>query len=179
MFKAFKASSPQVEVYGRTILAVVDGILIGAVRRELFESCGLDAIQPDGWYSQELCLKVYRCIQENLGSDSLNSIGRRIPYNANFPSDQMHDVPTALASIDVAYRNVHRGGDIGHYKYVEIGPDHFEIQCDNPYPNELDLGIITSLVERFRGRTQYKVSIKSPPTDPHDDNSCVFEIFSV
>src|SRR5690606_28598249 len=103
-------------------------------------------------------------------------IGRRIPYSAEFPDDQMHDVPTALASIDVAYHNAHRGGEIGHYKFVEIGLDHYEIHCDNPYANEFDLGIIRSLVERFHGRFQFEVNVKVHAEKPDEDNACVFEI---
>jgi hypothetical protein len=179
VFKAFQASSPQVEVDGRSVLANTDGILVGAVRRELFMSCGLHTMEPQGWSSQQQWLDVYRMINDNLGPDTLFSIGRRIPYHADFPADQMHDVPTALASINVAYHNAHRGGEIGHYKFVSRDTHHFEVHCDNPYPNEFDMGIIMSLVERFRGRNQYQVRIKSYPDNPLEDNSCVFEVLTV
>lgn len=179
MFKAFQASSPEVEVDGRTILAVSSGMLVADVSRELLESCGLAEIEPSGWYLQQRWLDAYRKIHELLGADTLYSIGRRIPYSAEFPDEQMFNVPTALQSIDIAYHNAHRNGEIGHYKFVEIGLDDFEIRCDNPYPNEFDLGIIMSLVERFRGRMQYKVGYKQAAVNPAEDNSCVFEIMRI
>ena len=179
MFKAFQASSPEVEVDGSTVLAVSSGILVGPVARELLESCGLVNIQPGGWFSQQAWLDVYRKINDYLGPDTLYSLGRRIPYSAEFPDEQMIDVATALASIDVAYHNAHRNGEIGCYKYVEVGLDHYEIHCDNPYANEFDLGIITSLVERFHGRFTFETRVKAPAEKPHEDNACIFEIVRV
>jgi hypothetical protein len=179
VFRAFVASSPEVEVDGRTVLAVSSGILVASVARELFESCGLGAIEPMGWFSQQKWLDVYRCINDQLGPDTLYSIGRRIPYSAEFPDEQMIDVPSALAAIDVAYHTAHRGGEIGHYKYVEQGLDHYEIHCDNPYPNEFDLGIITSLVERFHGRLQFETRVKLAARNPAQDNACIIEIVRV
>lgn len=176
MFKAFQASSPEVEVDGRTVLAVTSGILIGSLARELLESQGLVDVKPSGWFNQQAWLNVYRSINDHLGPDTLYSIGRRIPYSAQFPDDQMFDVPSALESIDVAYHMAHRGGEIGHYKYVEVGLDHYEVHCDNPYANEFNLGIITSLVERFRGRLQFDVRFKQPAANPEEDNFCVIDI---
>jgi hypothetical protein len=179
VFRAFKASSPEVEVDGRTVLAVSSGILVAPVARELLESCGLVDIEPAGWFPQQKWLDVYSQINEHLGADTLYSIGRRIPYSAEFPDEQMIDVPSALQSVDVAYHNAHRGGEIGHYRYVEVGLDHFEIHCDNPYPNEFDLGIITSLVERFHGRLQFETRVKLAARNPAEDNACIIEIVRV
>ncbi|MCA8918425.1 MAG: hypothetical protein KDB32_05060 [Planctomycetes bacterium] len=179
MFKAFKATSSEVEVDGRTVLAVTSGILVADVARELLESVGMVDIKPDGWYVQQMWLDAYRRIHDYLGADTLYSIGRRIPYSAQFPDEKMFDVPSALESIDVAYHMAHRGGEIGHYKYVEAGFDHYEIHCDNPYANEFDLGIIVSLVERFRGRLQFDVRYKQAAANPDEDNACVVEIVRV
>jgi hypothetical protein len=179
LFRAFVASSPEVEVDGRTVLAVSSGILVASVARELLESCGLKDIEPAGWFPQQKWLEVYKKVHDHLGADTLYSIGRRIPYTAEFPDEQMIDVPTALAAIDVAYHNAHRGGEIGHYKFVEQGLDHYEIHCDNPYPNEFDLGIITSLVERFHGRLEFETRLKIAARNPAEDNECIIEIVRV
>ena len=179
MFKAFQASSPEVEVDGRTVIIVTSGMLVGSVARELLERCGMKDPEPTGWFNQQEWLNVHKALHEHLGADTLYSIGRRIPYAAEFPEEQMVDVSSALKSIDVAYRMAHRNGDIGHYKYVEVGLDHYEIHCDNPYSNEFDLGIITSLVERFRGRFQFNVTMKVPAENPDEDNACVIEIVRV
>ncbi|MBE7492719.1 MAG: hypothetical protein HS108_13325 [Planctomycetes bacterium] len=176
MYRVYQASSPQVEVDGRTVMAVVNGMLVRALARELLEAEGIVDVQPRSWLSQQAWLNVYRAIQENLGADTLYAIGRRIPYSAEFPDEQMQDVPSALAAIDVAYHMAHRGGEIGVYKYVEAGPDHYQIQCDNPYPNVFNLGIVTSLVERFRGRMQFAVRMLPQGKGTLWDNACILDV---
>lgn len=176
MFKVFQASSADVEVDGKTVVAVTSGILVRAVANEMLASAGLRDVRHDSWYPQQPWLGVYRSIHEHLGPDTLYSIGRRIPYAADFPAEQMRDVGSALAAIDVAYHMAHRGGEIGHYRFVEAGLDHYEVHCDNPYPNEFNLGIIASLVERFRGRHQYEVRYQKPASNPAEDNACIIEV---
>jgi len=179
MFRVYEASSPKVEVDGRTVVAVVNGMLVRPLARELMEAEGIRNVSPGDWIPKQAWLNVCRSVQENLGADTLYAIGRRIPYSAEFPDEQMHDVPSALAAIDVAYHMAHRGGEIGVYKYVEAGPEHYQIQCDNPYPNVLDLGIVTSLVERFRGRLQFKVRMLPQPRGTLWDNACIFDVHRV
>jgi len=176
MFQPFQASLSSVEVDGRTSAAVVNGMLIRSLAREFLESEGLQ-LRPDApWMPWQSWLNVCRRIQECLGEDTLYAIGRRIPYSAEFPTRQMTDLPSALAAIDVAYRQAHRGGEIGEYRYVPVGPGHYQIHCDNPYPNQLDLGIVTSLVERFRGRDRFEVRIIHKGPGRLWDNACVFDI---
>jgi hypothetical protein len=179
LFKVFQASSPEVEVDGRTVIIVSSGMLVGSVARELLGQCGLNDVQSSGWFNQQKWLHVYRAIHDHLGADTLYSIGRRVPYAAEFPEERMVDVSTALQSIDAAYQVSHRGGEIGHYRYVEVGLDQYEIHCDNPYSNQFDLGIVTSLVQRFRGRFQYNVRMKQPAEDPFQDNACIIEVVRV
>jgi hypothetical protein len=176
MFKLFQAKSPEIEVDGRTIIADISGMLVSSVAMHLISSEGMDMVHPQAWYPMQTWLNIYRKIQENLGDDTLYSIGRRIPYTADFPDDQMNDVPSALAAIDVSYQNSHRGGEIGHYKFIERGRDDYEIHADTPYHNEFNLGIISALVERYRGRMQFHVGYKVPARNPEEDNACVFEI---
>jgi hypothetical protein len=175
-FRLYQAAAQGIEVAGQTMVAVTSGILVGSVARELLAREGLQDIQADGWYPQQKWLNVYRSIGEYLGADTLYSIGRRIPYSADFPDEAMTDVPTALAAIDVAYHTAHRGGEIGHYRFVEVGLDHFEMHCANPYPNEFDLGIITAMIERYRGRMHFDVRLESPAVDPYVNNACVIGI---
>lgn len=177
--KAFQAGSPDIEVDGRTLLADIEGILLGAVARELFARHGMTSIEPAGWYPLQAWLSVYRFIQEQLGPETLFSIGRRVPYNAEFPVEQIFDVASALRSLNDAYQSAHRNGDVGQYRFVEIGMDHYEVHCDNPYPNEFDFGIVCSLVERFHGRLQFNVNMKQPAVEPERDNACVIEIVRI
>lgn len=179
VFKAYQASSPEAEVDGRTVLIVSGGMLVQAVARELLETEGLDLVKPAGWYPMQSWLNIYRRISERLGTDTLFSIGRRVPYAADFPVERMFDVPSALAAIDVAYHLSHRNGEIGHYLFVDREPGRYEIHCDTPYNNDFNLGIVTSLTERYRGRDKYGVRMKHRPADPRKDNACIIEVFRV
>jgi hypothetical protein len=179
MFKVFVAHSPEVEVDGATMLADVSGMLIAPVARHLLAAEGLGSVRPGHWYNQQAWLNVYRAIHEHLGDDSLYAIGRRIPYAADFPAEQMYDVPSALAAIDYAYHNSHRGGEIGHYRFVERGRDDFEVHVVTPYPSQFNLGIVSSLVERYRGRMHYHVSLRVKPANPHQDNTCIIGVAAV
>ncbi|MBK9975132.1 MAG: hypothetical protein IPP14_10210 [Planctomycetes bacterium] len=176
MFQVYQASSPSVQVDGRSVIAVTNGMLVRSLARELLESEGLAEVATVPWVSHQSWLNVYRRIQLNLGADTLYAIGRRIPYSAEFPDEQMTDVPSALAAIDVAYHMAHRGGEIGVYKYVDAGPEHYQIHCDNPYPNVFDLGIVMSLVERFRGRAQFKVRMLPQGQGTLWNNACIFDV---
>jgi len=55
----------------------------------------------------------------------------------------------ALRLLDVAYQVNHRGGPIGRYHLRRFKPGEAEMCCENPYPCDLDLGILERLVERF------------------------------
>lgn len=176
MWRVFQASSPEVEVDARTVRAVVSGMLIPGLARQLFSGLALDDVPKIQWVAQQEWLNAYKGIQDNLGADTLYAIGRRIPYSADFPDETMHDVPSALAAIDVAYHRAHRGGEIGVYRYVEVGPEHYQIQCDNPYPNMFDLGIVTSLVERFRRRAPFRVKLTQQGPGKLWDNACMFDV---
>ena len=182
MFRPYEASSTSVEVDGRTILAVVNGMMIARVGAELLAREGLRDIQPDGWYDQQAWLNVFRTIADRLGEDTLYSIGYRIPYSAEFPADRMHDVATALESIDIAYRNAHRGGEIGCYEYSRYELDSHQIRCDNPYPCAFDMGIVWSLVERFRGSQKYEVyhlNAKDRACRNKGGHECVYRVVAL
>jgi hypothetical protein len=176
MFRPFEASSPEVQVDGRTILAVVNGIMIRSVANELLAREGLSAIQPEAWYSQQAWLNVYRRIAEKLGSDALFAIGTRIPYYAEFPTERMRDVPTALQAIDHAYHTAHRGGEIGVYAYSQPEPGIHELRCANPYPCDFDMGIIHSLIERFRGSQQYMLEHVAGSCRKRGDAECRYRV---
>ena len=157
IFRPFEASSSAVEVDGRTVHSVISGMMLHSVGRELLRREGLDPLKPERWYPMQSWLNVFRTISERLGADTLYSVGYRIPQAAEFPAHMMKDVSTALQSIDIAYHHAHRNGDIGCYEYSQVGEGIHQIRCNNPYPCDFDLGIIDSLVDRFRGSQVFNV----------------------
>lgn len=138
-----------VEVNGRTVLSIVDGM--GVFKRQalkILQDCGIGDPRPDGWYSQAAWLKGFELIAERVGEATLFNIGKSIPKNAAFP-DGINSLGKALAAIDVAYHANHRGGEIGKYQLIRAEERAAKMICENPYPCDFDRGIITAMTDRF------------------------------
>lgn len=170
----FQASSPQVQVDAAAAQAVAKGMLVRDLARELLAMEGLPLAEARGWLPQQAWLNVHRRIRDALGPDTLYAVGRNIPMAARFP--RMVDVPGALAAINDAYREAHRGGEIGEYRFTELGPGHFQLLCDTPYAAEFDRGILDALIDRFRGRDHYRVWIAPCTHATRWLNASIFDI---
>ena len=155
-----------VEVNGETVLAVVEGM--GRFQHLAFEILadhGITAPRAGAWYSQQAWLNAFRDIGDRLGPASLLQIGKKIPQLAQWPQG-VQDIHQALASIDVAYHLTHRGGKIGTYQYVALGPRTGRMTCRNPYPCDFDQGILLSIARRFCPPDSALLDIPHRPEDP-------------
>jgi hypothetical protein len=161
----FIALSPDVEVNGETVYAVVDGMgTFKSVALEILAENGIVDPQPGVWYPQQKWLNAFRKISAVLGANTLFNIGLKIPENANFPPE-IQTIEQALKAIDVAYHMNHRNGEIGEYRYQCIGHKSAKMICPNPYPCAFDRGIITSMAKRFKPKDSTMVSVA------HDDSA--------
>lgn len=144
--------SPDVEVNGETILSVVNGVhdLFKPKMHDILVKNNIPNPQKGKWYKQSDWLNAFKEISDTIGNNTLFSIGKAIPENANFPSD-IDSIKKALESIDIAYHQNHRGGDIGYYKLVEFDNTNRQavMECKNPYPCFFDKGIITAITRKF------------------------------
>lgn len=123
----------------------------------VLESHGLYPLVDDQWYPIQNNLD---CMKELASLNFLNivAVGMGIPEFAAWPPE-INSVHDALASINVAYHMNHRGGDFGDYQYEETGESSGTMTCRNPYPSDLDYGIIYGIVRKFRpvSSTEMKV----------------------
>ena len=146
----FKAFSPNVTVRGQAILAVLDAMgTYKTTGMQILEKNGISNLHPDQFYSQQAWLNVLKQIYEQIGPNTLFSIGKKIPEYAAFPPD-IDSLEKALASIDMAYKMNHKGGLIGNYKYQKTGDKMATLVCDNPYPCDFDRGLILAMATKFR-----------------------------
>jgi hypothetical protein len=161
----FVAYSPNVEVNGETVYAIVDGMgTFKSVALEILAENGIVDPQPGVWYPQQNWLNAFKKISDFLGPNTLFNIGLKIPENANFPPE-IQTIEQALVAIDVAYHMNHRNGEIGEYKYQSNGGRAAKMICPNPYPCAFDRGIITAMAKRFKPRDTKMVRVK------HDDSA--------
>jgi hypothetical protein len=147
----FIAYSPAVEIWGASLLGMVEGLVsAGAPRDEVLAALAQGGIlDPDreGWYSQQGLLDTLRKAGERYGEDALRAAGRAIPVHSRFPPE-VDSLDRALLTLDLAYQVNHRGGRIGHYACKSLGSRRMELFCDNPYGCALDLGILDALLAR-------------------------------
>jgi predicted hydrocarbon binding protein len=139
-----------VEARGQTILSVVDAFpsaLQGRAEAILAEH-GIEDIDPDMWYPQENYLGSLEEIDDSMGTNTLNQIGKTIPKNAEWPPsvDTAFD---AVESIDEAYQMNHRGGEIGYYSADKTDDKTIEVTCSNPYPCAFDRGLLEGVLKEF------------------------------
>jgi len=169
-------SCSTIEVNGETMRAMVEGLseLAPAARRILAKH-GVDHPIPGHWYPQQAWLDAFREIAETLGPNTLFRIGLKILDLANFPPE-IHTVEQALASIDVAYRMNHRGGEIGSYDFERTGPCSGKVVCRNPYPSDFDRGIIQGVAHRFMSESS-RLAVHldyTAPTRKAGGDSCTY-----
>jgi hypothetical protein len=175
----FVAMSPDVEVNGETVYAVVDGMgAFRTVAMEILSANGIEDPQAGQWYPQQKWLDAFKKISSALGANTLFAIGMKIPENAQFPPD-IDSMEKGLRSIDVAYHMNHRGGDIGEYRYESAGPKSARMVCRNPYPCAFDRGIITAIAKRFKLQGNVIPSVKhddSAPCRAKGDDCCIYTV---
>jgi hypothetical protein len=120
------------------------------------------------WFPLESWLAVYDAIYREIGPNVLFTLGTHILENPKFPA-WVRDIDTALESIDIAYHKSHRRNGvimydqatsrmsegIGHYKPRRTpGQQRIEVVCDNPYPCEVDHGIVTQMAKKFEPKAR-------------------------
>lgn len=145
----FKAYEPGVEVVGDAVLAFVNamgpfkGIALGILKDN-----GISDPQTHLWYSQQAWLDAFRTIAREVGPNTLYQIGRQIPIQGRYPPGQQ-TIEEVFEQLDTAYKQSHRGGEVGFYRYDPLGLRTGRVVCFTPYPCDFDRGLIHSLAERF------------------------------
>lgn len=120
-------------------------------------------IDRTAWYPLNKWLEAYQSISKDIGLNSLYTIGKKIPENIALPP-QITDIRSVFAAMDISYHMNHRKDGvlmvdmatgqmlegIGHYTCeFANGENKLSLKCENPYPCELDRGLIQSFATRF------------------------------
>jgi hypothetical protein len=160
---------PGIEVNGEAVGAVVDAFkqYPSVVQKYLIKHGLLSAkqgqIDRSAWYPLDSWLAAYQAIAKEVGLNSLYTIGRKIPENIVLPP-HINDIRSSLSSMDIGYHLNHRKDGaamfdpatgqtvegIGHYtSTLSADESRGMVVCENPYPCELDRGIVTGFATRF------------------------------
>jgi len=191
----FKSFEPGIEVRGDCIAAFVDGFRqYPTVATKYLSKHNLLKKEPGkapeldraGWYQLDHWLAAFKGITDDVGINSVFSVGKSLPKNAVFPP-HVKDIHTAIQSINVAYHMNHRKGGvvmfdpetgamltgIGSYSYEQKGERTIVCVCENPYPCDLDRGLVSSMAARFEVFAK-TVHDEKAPCRKQGAESCTF-----
>lgn len=148
-----RAVDSDVEVTGHVVYQALAGLSErspDAERqgREIAADHGIEDPDPDGWYQLRPWLDALSEIGATLGDDALVNLGRKVPEGVRWP-DEVDSAHDGFATVNEAYQMNHRGGDIGHYEFVETDDREHRVVCENPYPCSFDRGIIEGTLRAF------------------------------
>ncbi|WXA87781.1 protein kinase [Pendulispora rubella] len=118
------------------------------------------------WWPMEPYVLALHALMAAVGPIKAIDIGKQSVNHVKLPPDpMMQNVHATLQSLDVAYHLNHRRGDKLHFEIEtgqmidDIGHYHYRgkldteqsavMECDNPYPCDMDLGIILGFARRF------------------------------
>jgi len=158
--------SPRAEISGLCLLGMARGLegfgLPMARVLALLEEQGIQAPTAQGWHGLEPYLAFLEDVRGQFGPEALRAMGRAIPDTSRFPPE-LDSLERALRLLDVAYQVNHRGGPIGRYQARFREGRRAEVICENPYPCELDQGILERLVARYGGAEEAEVIHRPGP----------------
>lgn len=172
----YQTFHPNNEAKGAAILAAMAALDAKQVKK-LMEANGIESVDAETWYPQELELNILKSINSQNFLDMV-SVGMKIPEIAAFPPN-ITDVHGALGLLDAAYHMNVRGPEVGEYRYEKTGERSATVTAYNPYPSDFDYGLIYSLVKRFRPNDSKAVLVKRDDTMANRNNggdSCVYHI---
>ncbi|RLD79594.1 MAG: hypothetical protein DRJ10_08630 [Bacteroidetes bacterium] len=170
----FVAYNNKVEVNGQTIQSFIKGVTPQFRQKviQILANNGISNLEKLKWYNQQEWLNAFKQIYDTIGSHTLFSIGKAIPDSATFP-ENIVSLRDALQSIDIAYHNNHKGGEIGYYRLTKFNELERKAMmvCKNPYPCPFDRGIITSIVRKFKpvDSLNHEVELDKSSPDKLDD----------
>jgi len=150
----YEAFDRDVEINGRTVLTIVEegmGRFSDSYQERALAALAEEGITdpaPSEWYPQQAWLNAFETIAADLQPHVLDRLGEQLPEIAAWPNDY-DSVPAALHSINEAYQQNHRGGEIGHYQFEQTDAQTGEIVCYNPYPCPYDRGLIRGVAQQY------------------------------
>ncbi len=169
---SYKSFAPEVEVIGEVIAAFVAGFPTVAKGEGLviLTKHGINQPQLGQFYPLQALLDAMQEVADRMGDQMLYRIGAEIAKNAKLPPD-IDNLEVALGAIDTAYHMNQRGGEIGHYRFVDEGTSGGlrigRMECLNPYPHAFDRGVLDGFAERFRPEDCIDVVIRDDESAPN------------
>ncbi|OYR81332.1 hypothetical protein DJ72_11045 [Halorubrum distributum] len=180
---AYEAFDRGVEVNGQTVLTIVEeamGRFSDAYRERALRALAAEGMtdpDPEEWYPQQTWLNAFETIAEELQPHVLDRLGEQVPEIAAWPND-FETVAAGLQSIDDAYQQNHRGGEIGYYEFEQTGDRSCELTCHNPYPCPFDRGLVRGVAKQYASVDAFVFIEETGETCRRDgDDACTYAVY--
>lgn len=186
------AEAPYYDVWGVPLLAYAHAFRqYPTVLEKYFSKLGITGnLDPEALKSQYVPMTAWvkstHEIVEEVGASTVYSIGKKIPDTAPLPPGT-DDIKAVLVGVDISFHMHHRKDGvvmfdpqtgtmldgIGHY-HCELheGGNTAHLTCDNPYPCDLDRGILSGFAARFEPAVS--VSHATSACRKKGDSACVY-----
>lgn len=145
----FHAFDESVEVSGELVGSFVRGLGVlsknyqkGA--RAVLADANIEDVDPEEWYPQPAWLAAFRRIADNVRPTVLVRVGEQVPRFTGWPHD-IESVPDALRSVDEEHQRLHRGGDVGYYRFTYVEERCGEVSAYSPNPCPFDRGLLRGI----------------------------------
>ncbi len=177
----YQALSDETQVLGASLAGCLQGLITAGFSMDatgdLLRRAGLGAIDPEGWYPQQPYLDLLKEVERTHGEEALRRMAAQVPDTSRFPPG-IRSLEEALQGLDIAYQLNHRGGPIGHYGCMPLGPHDLALECENPYGCAFDLGILDALIAAFKPRGARVTLVHQPGSGCRrmGDEACLYRI---
>jgi len=145
----YKAFGPDAEVLGGAMLAFIKSINYENFS-DILKQHGIDEIDPDKWYPQQMWLDIFSDIStQNNATSNMVSIGMLITQTAPVPNSENLTFIELMENFDKAYTANNRGGDIGTIEARVVNEKHITMVDKTPYPDAFVYGAYYGMAKRF------------------------------
>jgi len=138
-------------VSGRVLAAIPAAVaeMSGSFERftwQILAEAGTGTVSERDWYAQETLLRVLANLQDTVGEQVVERVGRFLPELLDWPGD-VTTLTDGLDALEEWYRTVHR--DDATIAFTPTGPDGGALRLATPYPSGFEEGLVRGLVLRF------------------------------
>lgn len=190
--------APGIEVDSRNVANVIQAFrLVPQIAYQILAQHRLGLTTPEGafvpdprpWWPLNSYLAALAKINEVVGTSKMLEIGKLVHKHAILPPS-LNDIHSAFQAIDVAYHLNHRKDGvvmfdlasgrmlegIGHYR-PKSSPhaNRITMVCENPYPCDVDRGILWGFALRFEARA-FVEHVTAKPCRKSGAASCTFAV---
>lgn len=148
MIEMFRAPDQDIEIIGGFIIGMT-GSLQHAIIEPYLRGHGFTNIDPNAWYSLQEVLDFFSDLYYapnamfNLVAIGMNG-GRNSPLPPNITTYEK-----LLSTADEVIHSGYRNGKPGFIRTEQLGPRHFRLTQQSPYPADLYYGVWYGLGKRF------------------------------